>query len=207
MQGRRHQVRRRFLGQLDDVLAQVGLEHVNALLFQNVVQAQLLGDHRLALGDRSDALLAGNLGHDGVGLRRVPREMHLPAGGPHVALQHRQVVVKVGDGVLLDAASLLPPVLPHILGHFGNRFPARAVEPAAGAAQRLPQLLIPHRRLRRRHEFAGCHLRHRSALAAVQDLRDVLDRNGQILPADCSADVHQAPHVAGGYGIGAALPD
>ena len=160
MQRRRHQVRRRLVGQLDDVLAQVGLENLNPLRLQHVIEPKFLGHHRLALGHRSNVVGARDLRHDGVGLRCVHREMHPPAGRSHVLLQHLQVVVQVPDGMFLDPTRLLPPFLPCFRGDLGDGLASCAVKASPGASQRLAELRILHRRLGRGHELSGNHLCH-----------------------------------------------
>ena len=57
MHGRRDDVARHLVAQLDDVFAEVGLDRPDAGRFERGVEPDLLGDHRLALGDglRADA--------------------------------------------------------------------------------------------------------------------------------------------------------
>ena len=50
MNGRRDDVGRMLPGQLDDVLAEITLEHTQAGRLEMVIQGNLLGDHGLALG-------------------------------------------------------------------------------------------------------------------------------------------------------------
>src|SRR5437762_525980 len=49
--GRRDDVARRLAADLDQVLAEVGLDHLEAIAFECGIEADLLRDHRLALGD------------------------------------------------------------------------------------------------------------------------------------------------------------
>ena len=164
VEGRGDQVGRGFAGELDDVFAQVGFKDGDALGFQDGVEAEFLGDHRLAFGDDADAAGAGDLGDDGVGLGGVGGEVDLPAGGGYIAFQHRQVVVQVGDGVFLDGAGLPAPGFPDGGGDFGHRFTAGAVKAAAGAAQSLAQLVVVDGGLRGGNELAGGYFSHRSAI-------------------------------------------
>ena len=47
----RDDVRGRFAADLDDIFAKVGLDRLHAGRFEGLVEADLLGDHRFALGD------------------------------------------------------------------------------------------------------------------------------------------------------------
>ena len=160
MEGRGDQVGGRFLGQLDDVFAEVGFEDGDALGFQDLVQPQFLGDHGFAFGDGAHIPGAGNFGDDGVGLTSVGGEVDLAAGGGYFPLQHSQVVVEVGDGVFFDAAGLLAPAFPDGGGGFGDGFAAGAVETIAGAAQGLAELGVLHCGLGRGDEIASGHFSH-----------------------------------------------
>ena len=51
MDRRRDDVGRRFAAQLNDVLAKVGLDRLDPRPLEGMVEVDLLGDHRLALGD------------------------------------------------------------------------------------------------------------------------------------------------------------
>ena len=57
--GRRDDMHRPLLGQLHDVLAQVGLDRADAGLLEHVVQLHLLADHRLRLHHAFDVVFAG----------------------------------------------------------------------------------------------------------------------------------------------------
>ncbi len=48
---RRDDVARRLVAELDDVFAEIGLDRRDAVGFEMIVERDLLGDHRLALGD------------------------------------------------------------------------------------------------------------------------------------------------------------
>jgi phenylalanyl-tRNA synthetase beta chain len=56
------------LAELDDVLAEIGLDRLDPVRFQMVVHPDFLGDHRLALGDGLRTGLAANLEHRGAGI-------------------------------------------------------------------------------------------------------------------------------------------
>ena len=62
--GRRDDVARRLVAELDDVFAEIGLDRLDAVLLEVLVEADLLGDHRLALGDGPRAGLAADVEDD-----------------------------------------------------------------------------------------------------------------------------------------------
>ena len=105
--GRGDDVARMLAAQLDDVFAEIGLDRHDAVLFQEGVEADLLGDHRLALGDGLGVPLAGDVEEDLAGVVRILGEMHDAAGGfdlGHIGLdievEMLQRVVLDGDGVV-----------------------------------------------------------------------------------------------------------
>ena len=59
--GRRDDVARRLAADLDEVFAEVGLDHLDAVGLEAALSADLLGDHRLALGDDARAGVAADL--------------------------------------------------------------------------------------------------------------------------------------------------
>ena len=75
---RRDDVARRLVAQLDDVFAEIGLDRGDAVRFEVIVERDLLGDHRLALGDDLGAGRAADVEHDGARLCGVARPMHRP---------------------------------------------------------------------------------------------------------------------------------
>ena len=95
-------VARRFAAQLDDVFAQVRLHRHHALGLQEGVEADFLGDHRLAFGHRLGAGGAADLedGPAGVLGRRAP--MNLTAGCQDLGLIALQIEIEVGQGMVLD---------------------------------------------------------------------------------------------------------
>ena len=74
---RRDDVARRLVAQLDDVFAEIGLDRRDAVRFEVIVERDLLGDHRLALGDGLGADRAADVEHGGARLVGVARPMHL----------------------------------------------------------------------------------------------------------------------------------
>ena len=64
MHGGRDDVARRLVAQLDDVFAEIGLDRHDAVLLEVLVEPDLLGDHRLALGHRLRAGAAADVEDD-----------------------------------------------------------------------------------------------------------------------------------------------
>mgnify|MGYP003668516988 CR=1 FL=1 len=100
--GGRDDVRGWLLGELDDVLAQIGLDHLHAVGDQRLVQADLLGDHGLALGHRLRVVTLADFEHDAPRLGRVARPVHVTAGGRDRRLVLLEVVVEVFQDVVLQ---------------------------------------------------------------------------------------------------------
>ena len=134
-----------FSGQLDDVLSQVGFVDINPILLEDLIEVQLLGDHRLALGGYPYPPAGGQLRHDCVGLRRVLSEVDVSAGPFDIFRQQFEIVIQVLQGMDFDLAGLFTPFLPAILSNLIYRFQARAVETGSGPPQGLLQLGILHR--------------------------------------------------------------
>ena len=77
---RRDDVRGRLAAQLDDIFAEVGLDRIYALPLEGRVEADLLGDHRLALGHHLGAARLADAEDDRDRFVGVARVMH--AGRP-----------------------------------------------------------------------------------------------------------------------------
>ena len=104
---RRDDVARRLVAKLDDVFAEVGLHRLDAVVLEMLVEGDLLGDHRLALGDRAGAGLAADVEHDVARLGRGLGVVHLAAGLDHLLLIGLEVEVEMGQRVVLDVARLV----------------------------------------------------------------------------------------------------
>ncbi len=98
--------------ELDDPLAEVRLERLDAFLGEAMVDLHLFGDHALALRDEFRALLLGDFEHDARRLRGVGREMHVLASRLHRAREAFEVVIEVLDHVLSHAPALFAILLP-----------------------------------------------------------------------------------------------
>jgi hypothetical protein len=72
-------VARQLAPQLDDVLAEIGLDGRDAVRLQVVVDPDLLRDHGFALRHRPGAGLATDAENDVAGLLGIAGEMHVPA--------------------------------------------------------------------------------------------------------------------------------
>ena len=118
--GGRDDMDRALPGQLDDVLAQVGLDGPDAGRFEHAVQFHLLADHRLRLDDALDVVLFGDIEHVLIGLGRVLGPEHGGAPGGDLLLELDQQLVEIGDGETLDLMGRLAPVLKirDGIGHF-----------------------------------------------------------------------------------------
>ena len=112
--GRHHDVTGLLAFQLDDALAEVGLDHLDTLRLQEGVHLALLRQHRLRLHHLLDMVLLQDVIHDVVELLGVLRPMHdttvfLGIGGKLV-----QILVEMGDRVALDGTGLLAQLLPFL---------------------------------------------------------------------------------------------
>ena len=101
---RRDDVARRLVAELDDVFAEVGLDRLDAVRLEMLVEADLLGDHRLALGHGPRADPAADAEDEVAGVRRRLGVVHLAAGFPHLLLVGLEVEVEMGERVVLDVA-------------------------------------------------------------------------------------------------------
>src|SRR6516162_5724758 len=90
---RRDYVTRRFVPQLDDVFAEIGLDRSNPVLFEELVEADFLRDHRLSLGDSLGADRTADLQHGVARFLRRAGPMYLTAGRQHLALVELEVEV------------------------------------------------------------------------------------------------------------------
>ena len=105
--GGRDDVARRLAAKLDDVFAEIGLDRLDAVRLEMLVQADLLGDHRLALGDGARAGAAADVEDDAARILGRLGEMHVAAGCGHPRLVGFEVEVEMGERVVLDRLRLL----------------------------------------------------------------------------------------------------
>ena len=128
MHRRRDDVARHLAAELDDVFAEVGLDRLDAVLRQMLVQADLLGDHRLALGGGLRADAAADVEDDRSRVLRRLGPMHLAAGLGDLRLIGFEIEVEMVERVVLDGARLLAQAA---------RTPAAPRPPAARLSMKL----------------------------------------------------------------------
>ena len=110
--GGHHDVAGRYLHELKDALAKVGLDHVDAVLNEVVVQMALFGEHRLALNHLLDVVLTHDLHDDVVVFVGIFCPMHMHAILLGIGLELLQIVGQMGDGVPLDEVGRFAQLLP-----------------------------------------------------------------------------------------------
>ena len=77
--GRRDDMARMLVPELDDVFAEIGLDRPDAMALEEIVERDLLGDHRLALGYRAGVGRPADVEHDGARLLGRLGPVHLAA--------------------------------------------------------------------------------------------------------------------------------
>ncbi len=105
--GRRDDVARRFAADLEQVFAEIAFEDFDPQVFEMAVEADLLGNHRLAFGDLARATLAAEAGDDGASFFAVGRPVHAAAGGFGFGGEGFEVDVEVRERVVADIASFV----------------------------------------------------------------------------------------------------
>ncbi len=118
--GRHHDVARFLSQELDDTLTQVGLHHVDTMLFQVRIHLALLGEHRFRLHHFLHVMVFQDAEHNLVKLLCILRPMHLHATALQVLGKHFQIISQMGDGMHLDFRCMLTQVFPlrQFLRHF-----------------------------------------------------------------------------------------
>ena len=87
---------RRFLGELNDVFAEIGFHHLDAVRFQTMIQVNLFGDHRFGFDDQLHPPIAGQAADEIAGVFGIARPDHrLAASSDDVALQLFQVMIQM----------------------------------------------------------------------------------------------------------------
>jgi hypothetical protein len=81
MHRRGDDVRRRFAGQLDNVLAEIGLDRLDAGSGQRFIELRLFREHRLRLGRLGHAMAARHVDHQIANLLAITRPQHLGTAG------------------------------------------------------------------------------------------------------------------------------
>ncbi len=107
MHRRRDDVRGRLAAQLDDVFAQIGLDRRDAVFLEEIVDADLLADHRLALGHGLGLEPLADFEHRGARLLGRRRPMHLSARLDDALFVALQIEIEMRERVVLDVARLV----------------------------------------------------------------------------------------------------
>jgi hypothetical protein len=102
MDGRHDDVTGRLLLELDDALAEVGVDHLDAARLQVGIQVAFLGEHRLALHQSTGAVALEDAVDDAVVFLGISRPMHLDAVRFGVRAELLQVLAETREGVILD---------------------------------------------------------------------------------------------------------
>ena len=98
-------------GQLDDVLTQVSLENTQSGGLEMIIQSDLLGDHRLALGDAAASAGANDRKNLVPGSGSILAIMDLAAPGSEVLLEDLESLRQVLYGAIFSIMSPLAKLL------------------------------------------------------------------------------------------------
>ena len=109
----------RFAAQLNDVLAEVGFDRLDPRRLEGVVETDLLGDHRLALGDALRAHRLAEVDDDLARFLGVLRVVDFAAARADLLLVGLEIKIEVGERVILDRAGAVAQRLE--LGQPGGR--------------------------------------------------------------------------------------
>ena len=135
-----------FAGKLDDVLAHVGFDRLDAVFGQMMVELGFLADHRLAL-DRQLAATAGDQAlDDRVRFFRRFRPVHLDAVAGQVGFQRFQQFGQFGQAALADGFAQRAQLLQ--LGLVREHGRALAHQEVHRTTETLAQQRIVHRLVR-----------------------------------------------------------
>ena len=104
MDRRRDDMGRRLAPQLDDVFAEVGFHRLDPRGLQGLIEADLLGDHRFALGDALRPHRLAQVEDDRARFVGVLRVVDFPAAFSDLALVGLEIEVEMGERVVLDRA-------------------------------------------------------------------------------------------------------
>ncbi len=213
MEGRRQQMAGRLVAQLDDIFAHVGFDRNDAASLKMIVERDLLGDHRLALGDGAGAQTLADPEHELARLGRGARPMDMGAVGDRLPFEFLEIEIEMGERVFLDRLGLLAQRL-----EFGQPVIGLAAldgETHAGLVERLLQDRVAQRGARIGLELGtgGLHA-SRPGLARRRDghdpvghagehLGDMAHPDGGAFARQPAGDVEQAAEIAGQQRVGA----
>src|SRR3981081_4060539 len=117
-----------------NALAEIGLEPLAPDGSHVMPEAALLGQHRLAFDQRCRAVVAQDAVHDLVMLGGVACPMHVDPVRSRIGLELVEILVEMGERVLLDCRSEGAKLLP-----FGN-----AVHLSVALLSQIPEPLVMH---------------------------------------------------------------
>ncbi len=115
-------VRRCLVIQLDDVLAQIGFQRLDAAFFQEMIEVHFLRHHRLALDDAGGVVALDNPQANLVGFRWSLRPMHLNPVLSAFPLQLFQQVRQLAQGPPPDGVAARAQLLERL--RVGKQGPA-----------------------------------------------------------------------------------
>src|SRR5882672_791909 len=117
-----------------NAFAKIGLDHLDPDGSHVMPETALLGQHRLAFDQRCRAVVTQDAVYDLVMLGRVACPMHMDPVRSRVGLKLVEVLVEMGERVLLDCRSEGAKLLP-----FGN-----AVHLSVALLSQIPEPLVMH---------------------------------------------------------------
>ena len=97
----------RFLAELNDILAEIRFDGCDTVFFKEVVDGDLLADHRFTLGHRFSVRTTADVQDCLPGLCRVPTPVDVSTLFHNPAFEALQVMVQIGQNMVLDIASLV----------------------------------------------------------------------------------------------------
>ena len=104
MDRRREDVRRRLAAQLNDIFAEVGFDRIDPCFLQRMVEADFLGDHRLAFGDALRPHRLAEVDDDFARFVGILRIVDFAAARADLRLIGFEIKVEMGERVVLDRA-------------------------------------------------------------------------------------------------------
>src|SRR5258708_27373876 len=117
-----------------NALAEIGLDHLDPDGSHVMPEAALLGQHRLAFDQRRRAVVAQDAVHNLVMLGGVACPMHVDSVRTRMGLELIEILVEMGERVVLDCRSEGAKLLP-----FGN-----AVHLPVALLSQIPEPLVMH---------------------------------------------------------------
>ena len=152
--GGHHDVAGRLAGELHDIFASVGFDHLDAIGLQHAVEADLLRHDRLAFGDELGIDITADGADDLTGFLAIVRPMHLAAARGDRTLVDFQIMIQILKRVLLDGRAFLAQRLE--LGQRGDG--TRAVARRSRVSTRPARLAGRRRQWRQRPAYRSRRL-------------------------------------------------